>query len=265
MCHDERVPRETQRDEEREPEELPGAVGGATRMGRTVRRPTGPWTPAVHELLGYLHDNGLRGIPAVHGIDEEGREVLEYVEGRGVPVDREVVLDNVLEEAVTWLRDFHDLVEGFRPEGPRSWRAAGDVELAADEIICHHDPGAYNWIIQSGHFVAMIDWDMAGPGRPIEDLAFLAWTAIPLYREIPTDDVVRRLDLLVDAYGEWGPMTVLNAVVTRMTAASERIEAGQARGDEGFLNLAKVGEPQRTRDRVEAFKARLPEIEARLA
>lgn len=257
MCHDERVPRDPQSEEEH----LPGATGGATRIGRTVRRPTGPWTPAVHELLTYLHDNGLRGIPELQGSDDEGREILEYVEGRGVPIDQEVVLDNVLVEAVTWLRDFHDLVDGFRPAGARHWRAAGEVELADDEIICHHDPGAYNWIIQSGHFVAMIDWDMAGPGQPIDDLAFLAWTGIPLYREIPVEDVARRLDLLVDAYGEWGPMTVLDAVARRMSTASDRIETGQARGDQGFLNLAKVGEPQRTRDRVAAFRERIPAIE----
>ena len=200
-------------------------MGGATRIGRTVRRPTGPWTPAVHDLLTYLHDNGLRGIPELHGFDDDGREILEYVEGRGVPVDDEVVLDTVLVEAVTWLRDFHDLVDGFRPPGARTWRGRGERELGADEIICHHDPGAYNWIIQSGHFVAMIDWDMSGPGKPIDDLAFLAWTAIPLYREIPTDEVVRRLDLLVDAYGEWGPMTVLAAVVRRMSTAADRIRS----------------------------------------
>ncbi|MGZ8718442.1 MAG: phosphotransferase [Aeromicrobium sp.] len=251
------------RDDEQH-ETLPGGnVGGATRVGRTVRRPTGPWTPAVHELLDYLRAIGLRGIPDVLGIDDQGRESLSYVEGRGVMVDNEVVLDNVLEEAVVWLREFHDLVEGFRPDGPRVWRG-GEATLGDDEIICHNDPGAYNWIVQSGHFVAMIDWDVAGPGSPIDDLAFLAWTAIPLYREIPLDDLVRRLEILVDAYGEWGPMTILDAVVARMTTAGDRIAAGQERGDEGMLNLAKVGEPQRTRDRVEAFKARLPDIEASL-
>lgn len=243
---------------------LPGGnVGGATRMGRTVRRPTGPWTPAVHELLDYLRDNGLKGVPDVLGIDDQGRESLSYVEGRGVQVDKEIVLDNVLEEAVAWLRDYHDLVDGFRPEGVRVWRS-GEAELAPDEIICHNDPGAYNWIIQSGHFVAMIDWDVAGPGKAIDDLAFLAWTSVPLYREVPLDDLVRRLDILVDAYGEWGPMTVLNAVADRMATACARIAAGQERGDEGMLNLAKVGEPQRTLDRLEAFKARLPEIESAL-
>lgn len=243
-----------------DPQYLPGATGGATRIGRTVRRPTGPWTPAVHELLRYLRAEGLRGVPDVDGIDDEGREVLSYVEGRGVPIDDEVVLDTVLVEAVSWLRDFHDIVEGFRPDGPRRWRTAGEVELAADEIVCHHDPGAYNWIIQSGHFVAMIDWDMAGPGRRIDDLAFLVWTGIPLYREIPVEDAARRLDLVVDAYAEYGPRALLDAVVERMSAAADRIEAGQARGDRGFLRLASVGEPQRTRDRVAAFRERIASI-----
>jgi hypothetical protein len=242
-----------------EPEEMPGSVGGATRVGRTVRRPAGPWTPAVHELLMYLAEEGLRGVPEVHGLDDEGREVLTYVDGRGVPVDREVVLETVLTEAVTWLRDFHDVVEGFRPEGEREWRG-GVAELEADQVICHHDPGAYNWIVQSGHFVAMIDWDMAGPGRQIDDLAFLAWTGVPLYRDIGPDDTARRLDLLVDAYGEWGPVTVLDAVVERMTTATERIAAGQERGDPGFITLAKSGEPQRTRERIDAFVERLDEL-----
>jgi hypothetical protein len=253
-CHD-----RSMRQEEEAAEDLPGAVGGATRVGRTVRRPTGPWTPAVHELLTHLAEEGLRGVPEVHGLDDDGREVLTYMEGRGVPVDREVVLENVLTEAVTWLRDFHDVVEGFRPAGPRAWRG-GEAELGDDEIICHHDPGAYNWIVQSGHFVAMIDWDMAGPGRAIDDLAFLAWTGIPLYRDIGVDDAARRLDLLVDAYGEWGPVRVLDAVVERMTTATKRIAAGQERGDPGFLTLASSGEPQRTRERIDAFVERLDEL-----
>ena len=33
---------------------LPGNVGGAVRVGDTVRRATGAWTSAVHALLDYL-------------------------------------------------------------------------------------------------------------------------------------------------------------------------------------------------------------------
>src|SRR5699024_10432773 len=124
------------------------------------------------------------------------------------------------------------------------------VRLADDQIICHNDPGAYNWIIQSGHFVAMIDWDLAGPGDPIDDLAFLCWAAIPLYRETPPAEVARRLELVVDTYAECGPMTLLDAVERRMVTATERIADGIERGDPGMLQLATRGEPQRTRDRI---------------
>lgn len=239
-----------------------GNVSGAERSGRTVRRETGPWTPAVHAYLQWLGEHGLRGIPQVHGVDGN-REVLSYVEGRGVPVDREIVLDNVLEEAVTWLRDFHDIAAEYRPQDSVQWRG-GQAELSADQIVCHNDPGAYNWIIQSGHFVAMIDWDMAGPGDPLDDLAFLAWTAIPLYRQIPLDDVVRRVNILVDAYGEWGPLTVMNAVGPRMEAACARIAAGIERKDPGMTKLAAAGEPDRTAERIGAFTQRLPDILAEL-
>lgn len=232
-------------------EKLPGQSGGVERVGRQVRRPVGPWTPAVHEFLGYLFEQGLRGIPQVHGIEGD-REILTYVGGRGVPMD-EVVRDEVLVEAVTWLRDFHDIAEGFRPDGHRRWRQS-DGELGPDQIVCHNDPGTYNWIIEGGHFVAMIDWDMAGPGHRLDDLAFLAWTALPLDRE--ADDALRRLELLVDAYGEYGPLTVLEAVGTRMAMACDRIAAGQERGDPAMINLARAGEPQRTRDRVSAFLER---------
>jgi len=246
---------------------LPGQSGGVERVGRTVRRPTGPWTPAVHEFLRYLADEGLRGVPEVHGVEGD-REVLTYVTGRSVPVDQEVVLDDVLVEAVAWLRDFHDIADSYRPEGPRTWRS-GAAELADGEIICHNDPGTYNWIIESGHFVAMIDWDMAGPGSRIDDLAFLAWTAIPFNRpemldELGDDEVLRRLDLLVDTYAEWGPMTVLHAVAERMERACARIAAGQERGDVAMINLGRAGEPQRTLERIEAFNDRRERWESRV-
>ncbi|WUL63798.1 hypothetical protein OG943_28775 [Amycolatopsis sp. NBC_00345] len=67
------------------PEEIPLAGGnmnaGVVRVGDTVRRPAGPWTPAVHALLEHLHSNGFRGSPRPLGLDGQGREVLTYAEG----------------------------------------------------------------------------------------------------------------------------------------------------------------------------------------
>jgi hypothetical protein len=58
-----------------------GGLTGAKRVGSTVHRATGPWTPAVHALLRHLERVGFEA-PRVIGIDEEGREVLTFVAGR---------------------------------------------------------------------------------------------------------------------------------------------------------------------------------------
>jgi hypothetical protein len=57
------------------------ASGGVVRIGDTVRRPAGPWTPAVHALLGHLHAAGFPGAPQPLGLDEHGREVLTFIPG----------------------------------------------------------------------------------------------------------------------------------------------------------------------------------------
>jgi hypothetical protein len=73
-------------------EEIPLAGGnvsdGVVRVGDTVRRPAGPWTPAVHALLAHLHEVGFHAAPRPLGLDERGREVLEFVPGATVWPDR---------------------------------------------------------------------------------------------------------------------------------------------------------------------------------
>ncbi|MFD1048866.1 hypothetical protein ACFQ1S_26685 [Kibdelosporangium lantanae] len=54
---------------------------GVVRIGQTVRRPTGPWTPAVHAVLNHLNNTGYPHAPQLLGIDDQGREVLSYHPG----------------------------------------------------------------------------------------------------------------------------------------------------------------------------------------
>ena len=74
-----------------------GLVSAVAKVGDTVRRSTGPWTPAVHTLLSYLKAVGFDAAPRVLGIDERGREVLSCFRGdvplRATP---EVVTDQAL-------------------------------------------------------------------------------------------------------------------------------------------------------------------------
>lgn len=246
------------------PEPLPGNVGGAIRIGGTVLRPTGPWTPAVHALLGHLAATGLRGVPRVLGLDGE-REVLEFLPGRSIAPDAELPTDAELGGAAAWLRDYHAAVASFRPTAALHWRGEAEpVVLGADRIVTHNDPGTYNWVVDGGDFVGMIDWDMAGPGHPIDDLAFLCWTAVPLVRATPPAEAAHRLRVVLGAYGRFTPDAVLDAADERMRTAAARIAAGQRRSDPGFLRLAEVGEPARTLAAVDAFLARRPELEAAL-
>ena len=241
---------------------LGGNVGGAVRIGTTVRRPTGPWTPAVHDLLAFLADSGLEGVPRLVGSDSRGREVLTYLSGRALDVDTEIAPDEMLVEAVHWVRRYHDAVSAYRPTGAR-WRTTS-AQLAAGQIICHNDAGGYNWVVAGQRFAGMIDWDMAGPGRPLDDLAFMAWSSLPLVRPLPLADVVRRLRLMAASYGGVSATELLDAVAPRMSFAAGRITAGQGAGDPGMLNLLQAGEPARMLAALDALRQRTSAIRAAL-
>lgn len=244
-------------------EALPGGnVGGAVRIGSTVRRPAGHWTPAVHQLLAWLNDRGLDGVPRVLGFDARGREVLTFLPGGALDVDTDVAPDELLAEAVRWLRRYHQAVAGHRPAEAR-WRTSA-APLLPGQVVCHNDTGAYNWVVQGDRFAGMIDWDMAGPGRPVDDLAFMAWSSLPLFRSLPPADVIRRLRLMAAEYGGLQPLDLLDAVDARMSAAARRITAGQEAGDPGMLNLLAVGEPARMLASLAGLRERTPALRAAL-
>jgi hypothetical protein len=238
-----------------------GNVGGAVRVGDTVRRATGPWTPAVHGLLNYLADAGLTGIPRVLGYDDQGREILDYLPGTSYGPE---VPDDVLADAMRWLAEYHRVVASYRPVGELVWRTSRG-ELAAGQIICMHDYGYYNWIGTESGFSGVIDWDMAGPGVPLDDIAFAAWNTAPL--ALPMDPAYQaaRLRLMASAYGgTFTPLQILEAAPARAQRSARVIRAGQQAGDPGMLNLATVGEPDRTERRLQDLRLRIPEIAAHL-
>jgi hypothetical protein len=237
---------------------LPGGnVGGVVRVGDTVRRPTGPWTPAVHGLLAYLAESGLPGVPRVLGSDDREREILEFLPGQSYG---EEVPDDVLAAAMRWLREYHRVVASYRPEGVVQWRTSRGV-LGPDEIICMHDFGYYNWIGSENGFSGVIDWDMAGPGVPLDDIAFTAWNTVPLAMPIPPEYAAARVTLMADAYGgDVTPLDILHGAPLRAQRSARVIRAGQDAGDPGMLNLAKVGEPERSERRSRELIERIPDI-----
>jgi len=187
-----------------------GNVGGAVLVGDTVRRPTGPWTPAVHALLEYLAPR-IPHVPKVVGFDQHGREVLTYLPGRVVDIDTELLTDEQIASITRWSRNFHAAVSGFSHPGP--WRY---FPVPSATLIGHNDIAPYNACFDGNELVGVFDWDLAGPTTPLSELAFLAWNCVPLWRDIGAEAAARRLTVIASTYGGFRPGQILRAVPARI-------------------------------------------------
>src|SRR3989442_2648645 len=106
---------------------LGGNFSQAVRVGDTVRRRAGPWTPAVQLLLVHLEAVGFTAAPRSLGFDERGRTVLAYLPGDihgGWPEPVPAwLLENIttLKGAAERIRPYHDGVLTFRPPPDATW------------------------------------------------------------------------------------------------------------------------------------------------
>jgi len=226
-----------------------GNLSHVVKVGNTVRRPAGSWTPMVHRLLVHVRSRGFHLGPVPHGLDEKGREVLSFIAGETLTKDpwpQWVWSDTLLLEAARSLAAYHEAVGDFRPAVVES--RLGAAQLRDDEIVCHNDFSPYNSVFRDGHLVGIIDWDIVCPRRPSWDLAFVAWHWVPLHA--PSPDLAwrppiecgRRLRMLADAYGlnEKRPGLV-HEVIARIKASRTGIIERARSGDEAFARLEREG------------------------
>ncbi len=225
---------------------LSGNVSTVVRVGDTVRRTTGPWTPAVHALLRHLEEIGFDGAPRVLGIDGRGREVLTYVSG-DVPrsASPEITPDGVLVELGRLLRRYHDAVAGFELPPGVTWHHA---EIPAPvTVACHNDISPRNTVFRDGLPVAFLDWDFASPAPPAWDVAHTAWQFVPLTNDAgcarhgwpSPPDRARRLRTLCDACGlaEEDRPGFARLVARRIAVTASGIEGLAAAGNPAYERL----------------------------
>jgi hypothetical protein len=225
-----------------------GRTAGAVRVGSTVRRAVRPWTPAVQAVLRHLDAVGFAGAPRVLGVDDRGREVLTYLEGRTVgerlPWPAWVHSDDALRQVGAWLRGLHDATETFVPPGGATWFAG--QQWRPGLVIGHHDAAPYNAVWGEAGLLGFVDWDTAGPSPRELDLAFTALAWVPLLARHVVEaqgfsafaDRSRRLHLLLDSYGYRGDRAAFGVAVAdraRLNAAAIRRLA--ATGDPTYVAL----------------------------
>lgn len=178
---------------------------GARRIvhdGRTVRRPIGYWTPAVHALLDHLQSVGFEHAPRVIGVTG-AVEILSFVEGHALAKGDELWIDDeVITSVGTLLRRYHDAARSFTPLPGARWQPTSIPTTGT--LVCHNDLYLGNVVFRDRQAVGIIDFDFAHPADPLWDLAMAAWHWLSLL-VAPGHDLVgelpRRLRLLVTAYG----------------------------------------------------------------
>jgi hypothetical protein len=182
-------------------ESLPGGNAGVpvVRVGDTVRRPTQPWSKNVDALLIHFESIGLPGVPRALGYDDQGRQVLSYVEGYVDPDPSDLDLAR-LSQVGELIRQLHDGADSFHPPSHATWNVL--IEPDDHQLICHHDLAPWNLVRSEGR-LTFIDWDGAGPGSRLWDLAYAAHGFVPLSPRsgLSDDEAAQRLSALVNGYG----------------------------------------------------------------
>jgi aminoglycoside phosphotransferase (APT) family kinase protein len=174
-----------------------GGLNEVVRVGATVRRPVGPWTPRVHELLRRLAPLGF--VPKVHGIDERGREVLDFLPGEvgHPPLADQLRGDETLVAVARLLRRMHDATVDL--VGREGWQFA---PMEPVEVITHGDLAPYNMVFHGAQPIGVLDFDTARPGPRWWDVAYAVYCLAPFSPEFGTpEEQGRRGTLFCTEYG----------------------------------------------------------------
>ncbi len=189
---------------------LESTTPGVVRVGDTVRRPYGPWVPTVQVLLKHLEAQDFPA-PRALGIDESGREVLSWVPGVSTWDDHARYWSDPesLIKAAKLVRRLHDVLDLFDPPDDAVWRGGWGRPEDGRGPICHHDLAPHNIVISSDGKLGVIDWDGAGPGDRLGELAYAISGFVPLRRDSRCEELgwssppdrVERLEVFARGYG----------------------------------------------------------------
>lgn len=216
--------------------------------GGVVRRPLTSWSPAVHGLLRHLEELGFAGVPRF--VEVEGsREVVTWVPGDvgHYPLNERQWSDDALVKAARFLRRFHDVTASYRPERA-PWRFVYP-DSSAHEVICHNDFAPYNMTYVDDLPVGLIDFDTAGPGPRIWDVAYAVYRFVPLVDETDARAIgmkhprpAQRLDLFCDAYGLDEREDLVGTVVRRLEELCDHMKREADAGNEVHRSHIALGD-----------------------
>jgi hypothetical protein len=167
---------------------------GVVRVGDTVRRPPRYASQPMRDVLVHLERAGFEVAPRWLGFDEQGRDVLTWIDGEtfiergqlhpyiGDPPGRITFSDEQIAAVMSLLRRYHDTF--------------------GDDVICHGDFGPWNIVWRNGLPFAVIDFDNVYRGDAADDVAYALRMFIGYGFAIAAPaELVRRTRAALQAYG----------------------------------------------------------------
>lgn len=217
-----------------------GFVNAVVRVGDTVRRPAS--APFVGDLLKMLEAGGWSGAPRYLGVDDEGREVLGYLDGHVAWEPNQptaVSSDESLVAVARLVREFHDLT-------------AGTPLAGGHEVVCHNDLSPKNTVyrLHGGLLrpTAFIDWDLAAPGARIHDLAHVCWQYLDLGPSVTdVEQAARRTRLIADSYALADRQPLVSTILWWQDRCWRGIDAQADAGDAAMARLREAGAVRQVR------------------
>jgi Ser/Thr protein kinase RdoA (MazF antagonist) len=232
------------------------------RVGSTVRKPATDATPAVDALLEHFAHVGFSGAPRSLGRDELGRHVLEYVPGE-LAYSLAPLTTSELHRLGALIHELHDAADNFSPPPAPHW----NVVIAPDreDLICHHDLAPWN-LVRDGDRWVFIDWDGAGPGSRLWDLAYAASTFIPFRSGGDPELDGPRLRALVDGYGlDESQRRALPALIAAHTRGMyDLLHSASLTGEQPWARLYAEGHGEHWGPAAEYIEAHLEQWTAAL-
>jgi Ser/Thr protein kinase RdoA (MazF antagonist) len=214
------------------------------RVGATVRKPASESSAAVEALLDHLASVGFDGAPRALGRDDRGRVVLEFVPGTMADAMPPMTIPE-LRRVGRLIRELHDAAADFVPPPEAAWNVV--IPPDREELICHHDLAPWNLVrdVQDDGIErwVFIDWDVAGPGSRLWDLAYAAHGFVPL---APNGDPVTdapRLRAVADGYDldELQRSTLPELIAEHTRGMYELLRRGSRTGEEPWARLWNEG------------------------
>lgn len=231
------------------------------RVGDTVRRAQTPASATIHHLLQHLENRQFSGCPRFLGTDVKDREILSWVDGDTGLIPHIWADDGPMVAAAQLLRAYHDATEDFQPDEGAVW-ACAYPDATRHEVICHNDFAPYNFVYSNGIPHAVLDFDLAGPGPRIRDVAYAAYWMVPLafhasdmkaFAETDMQNGSRRLMKFCKTYGIAADGALLEMVSEVLAQMGDEEMIQNTIGPKAAARLKREGHLDHWQREAEAF------------